>query len=170
MSLKIPKEKYGRLPIINDNMVNKLACFFLLSFLSLYNFEYRSKEGYVIHFQTHDQKTQQDSLKRDEGKDLYIKYCLTCHQTDGSGVPNMFPPIQKSDWVNGDKDKIINILLNGLQGDIDVNGESFSQIMPKQDYLTDLQIAQVLTYIRQNFSNNADTVQPEDVKNLRERK
>jgi mono/diheme cytochrome c family protein len=105
-----------------------------------------------------------------EGESLYIKYCLSCHQKDGSGVPNMFPPIQKSDWVNGDKSKLINVLLKGLKGDIDVNGEQYSQVMPKQDYLTDVQISQILTYIRQNFGNNADAVTPDEVTNLRNKK
>jgi mono/diheme cytochrome c family protein len=105
-----------------------------------------------------------------EGESLYIKYCLSCHQKDGSGVPNMFPPIQKSDWVNGDKSKLINVLLKGLKGDIDVNGDQYSQVMPKQDNLTDEQISQILTYIRQNFGNNADAVTPGEVTKLREKK
>jgi mono/diheme cytochrome c family protein len=105
-----------------------------------------------------------------EGESLYIKYCLSCHQKDGSGVPNMFPPIQKSDWVNGDKSKLINVLLKGLKGDIDVNGEQYSQVMPKQDYLTDVQISQILTYIRQNFGNNAVAVTPDEVTSQREKK
>jgi mono/diheme cytochrome c family protein len=105
-----------------------------------------------------------------EGESLYIKYCLACHQKDGSGVPNMFPPLQKSDWVNGDKSKLINVLLKGSKGEIDVNGEQYNQVMPKQDYLTDVQIARILTYIRQNFGNSADAVTPGEVTNLREKK
>jgi len=114
--------------------------------------------------------TSRYSSQASEGKDIYVKHCLTCHQSDGSGVPNMFPPIRESDWVNGDKMKLINVLLFGLQGDIDVNGESFSQVMPKQDSLTDVQIAKLLTYLRQNFGNKADSIQPAEVKNLREKK
>lgn len=105
-----------------------------------------------------------------EGESLYIKYCLSCHQKDGSGVPNMFPPIQKSDWVNGDKSKLINVLLKGLKGDIDVNGDQYSQVMPKQDNLTDEQISRILTYIRQNFGNNATAITPAEVANLRDKK
>lgn len=116
------------------------------------------------------QETPQNSTNSVTGKEIYVKHCLTCHQTDGSGVPNMFPPIQKSDWVNGDKNKLIKVVLNGLQGDIEVNGDPFSQVMPKQDSLTDVQIAQLLTYIRQNFGNKADSVHPADVKNLRRKK
>ena len=105
-----------------------------------------------------------------EGEKLYMKYCLTCHQKDGSGVPNMFPQIKKSDWVNGDKERLIKLLLNGLKGEIEVNGELFSQVMPQQNYLTDVQIALVLTYIRQNFGNDASAVKPEEVTTIRESK
>jgi mono/diheme cytochrome c family protein len=104
-----------------------------------------------------------------EGESLYIKYCLSCHQKDGGGVPNMFPPFQESEWVNGDKSKLINVLLKGLKGDIEVNGEQFSQVMPKQDNLTDIQIALILTYIRQNFGNNATAVTPDEVTRLRDK-
>jgi mono/diheme cytochrome c family protein len=101
------------------------------------------------------------------GENLYVKYCLQCHQKDGSGVPNMFPPVMKSDWVTGDKNKLINVLLNGLDGDIEVNGDQYSQVMPKQNNLTDDEIAQILTYIRQNFGNEASPILPADVATLR---
>lgn len=101
------------------------------------------------------------------GENLYIKHCLQCHQKDGSGVPNMFPPISKSDWVAGDKIKLINVLLKGLEGDIEVSGEQYSQVMPKQDYLTNTEIAQILSYIRQNFGNDADAIYPDDVATVR---
>jgi len=101
------------------------------------------------------------------GESLYIKHCLQCHQKDGSGVPNMFPPVMKSDWVKGDKTRLINVLLKGLDGDIEVSGEQYSQVMPKQDYLTDTEIAQVLTYIRQNFGNDAGAINPDEVATVR---
>jgi mono/diheme cytochrome c family protein len=111
--------------------------------------------------------SQQKPVKTDEGKTVFTTYCMACHQKDGSGVPRMFPPLQKSEWVNGDKKRLINILLHGLEGDITVNDETYSQTMPKQDYLTDKQIASVLSYIRQNFGNQADSVKVKDVKTLR---
>jgi mono/diheme cytochrome c family protein len=150
-------------------MVNKLAHLFILAFMLIL---YSGSPEYIFNGGLVSQalETPQNSSKPEEGKDIYLKHCLTCHQTDGSGVPNMFPPIQKSDWVIGDKNRLINVLINGLQGDIDVNGEPFSQVMPKQDSLTDVQIANVLTYIRQNFGNHADAVQTANVTNLREKK
>ena len=103
----------------------------------------------------------------DSGPILYHKYCLSCHQKDGSGVPNMFPPLKNSNWVNGDPNRLIKNVLFGLNGEIEVNDEVYSQVMPKLDYLSDRQIAEILSYIRKNFDNNAKAVKPEDVKILR---
>ncbi len=105
--------------------------------------------------------------KQDEGKDVYLRHCMSCHQKNGSGVPGMYPPLQKSNWINGDKKKIINVVLNGLEGEIEVNGEVFSQTMPKQNYLTNKQVAQVLSYLRKNFGNQADSVKVKDVMEVR---
>jgi mono/diheme cytochrome c family protein len=105
--------------------------------------------------------------KAELGKDIYQKHCLSCHQVNGSGVPNMYPPLQKSDWVNGAKNRIISVVLNGIKGEILVNDDTYRSVMPKQDYLTDEQIAKVLTYIRQNFENKASEVKPAEVTKLR---
>jgi mono/diheme cytochrome c family protein len=106
----------------------------------------------------------------EDGKAIYMKYCMSCHQIDGSGVPNMYPPLQKSDWVNGDKKRFISAVINGIQGEIEVNGEIYSQVMPKQDYLTNDQISKVLSFVRQNFGNKAAMITPKDVESLRPKK
>jgi mono/diheme cytochrome c family protein len=103
----------------------------------------------------------------DPGAALYQKYCLSCHQKDGSGVPNTFPPLKNSNWVNGDPNRLIKIVLHGLQGEIEVNDEVYSQIMPNQSNLSDEQIADILSYIRKNFGNNAKTVKPDEIKLIR---
>lgn len=101
------------------------------------------------------------------GKGVYTTYCLACHQTDGSGVPGTYPPLKKSDVVNGDKDHVIHILLNGLSGEIVVNGKTYNSIMPTQSYLTDQQIADVLSYIRSDFGNNSEAITPDEVAKVR---
>ncbi len=101
------------------------------------------------------------------GNEVYMKYCLACHQTDGSGIPGMYPTLQKTDWVQGDKARLINLMLNGQQGEITVNGQVFKGVMPAHQYLSDAQIAGVLTYIRSNFGNIADPVTPADVSQMR---
>jgi mono/diheme cytochrome c family protein len=114
-------------------------------------------------------KSQSSDYQADSGKIIYETYCLACHQEDGSGVPNMNPPLIKTDWVLGDSARLINVILNGLK-DTEINGDSYSNEMPSHDFLTDNQIAEVLTYVRKNFGNQASAISSEDVKKQRAKK
>ena len=105
-----------------------------------------------------------------DGKAIYIQHCLPCHQEDGTGVPNLNPPLRKSDWVNGDRDRLIKVILEGLDEEIEVNGESYNRVMAAHNFLTDKQVADVLTYIRSNFGNTSDAIKEEEVKALRKKK
>ena len=109
-----------------------------------------------------------EETKIDPGQEVYLKYCMACHQASGSGVQGMYPTLQKTDWVYGDKSRLIGLLLNGQEGEITVNGQVFKGVMPPHQYLTDEQIASVLTYLRSNFGNDADAVLPEEVARLRQ--
>jgi len=100
------------------------------------------------------------------GQLIYEQNCLTCHQANGSGVPNLNPPLRGTDWVLGDKTRLINVLLKGLQGQ-EIEGDMYDNAMPAHDFLTDVQIADVLTYIRSSFGNKADAVTADEVKNAR---
>jgi len=108
-----------------------------------------------------------ETTTTEPGKEVYMKYCLACHPMDGSGVPGMYPTLQKTDWVQEDKTRLISLMLDGQQGEIIVNGQIFKGVMPAHQYLTDEQIADVLTYIRSNYGNNADPVTPAEVARLR---
>ncbi|SOD94992.1 c-type cytochrome [Spirosoma fluviale] len=100
------------------------------------------------------------------GQLIYEQNCLTCHQATGSGVPNLNPPLRGTDWVLGDKTRLINVLLKGLEGQ-EIEGDMYDNAMPAHDFLNDTQIADVLTYIRSNFGNKADAVTADEVKALR---
>jgi glucose/arabinose dehydrogenase/cytochrome c553 len=103
----------------------------------------------------------QDNLHmgdRLEGSILYHTYCASCHQRDGKGDGNRFPPLAGSDWVTGEEKRLIGILLNGLQGEIKVNGKSYNGLMPQNSHLDDHAIASILTYIRTRFGNGAASV------------
>ncbi|MCC5922029.1 MAG: cytochrome c [Cyclobacteriaceae bacterium] len=102
------------------------------------------------------------------GRKVYRTYCLACHQKDGSGVRNMYPPVRESDWVEGDVKRLVDLIVNGLSGPIVVNGEEYNGVMPAQDYLTDDQIAAVLTYMRLNMGNKASEVTTEEVNRIRQ--
>ena len=101
------------------------------------------------------------------GGKLYNTYCATCHQTDGKGDGTRFPPLENSEYVKGDRRRLIDIVLNGLSGPITVNGVGYNEIMPANSYLDDEQIALILTYVRANFKNNLTGVQPGEVARVR---
>lgn len=100
------------------------------------------------------------------GKAVYVQNCLTCHMADGGGVQDMNPPLGKTTWVLGDKTRLIKVVLNGLQ-DQDIDGEPYRNVMPAQAQLSDQQIADVLTYVRNSFGNKASAVTPAEVKAAR---
>ena len=110
-------------------------------------------------------KAVQVSVNR--GKTVYLTYCLPCHKADGSGVPNLNPPLIKSKGVQGDKATLITMVLKGSSGKVEIDGETFKNTMPAQLHLSDQQIADVLTYVRNSFDNKADAVTPAEVKELR---
>ena len=104
-----------------------------------------------------------------QGKSVYNKYCLVCHQTQGEGVPGLYPPITETEWVSGDKERLISIVLEGQEGPIEVKGETYNNVMPSQNFLSDQEVAAVLTYIRQNFGNDASKITAEEVADVREK-
>lgn len=101
-----------------------------------------------------------------EGARLYNTYCALCHQKNGRGN-DRFPPLNYSEWVNDDKERLIDVVLNGLEGEILVHGKSYNNVMPKQDHLKDEDIALILTYIRQNFGNLSSGIDSEEVAKVR---
>lgn len=103
-----------------------------------------------------------------KGKTVYTTYCLSCHQVDGGGVPNMNPPLVKTAYVLGDKKKLVNILLKGLNEEVEINGATYSNPMPAFDFLKDEDIANVLSFVRNSFGNKASPVTPAEVKKQRE--
>lgn len=100
------------------------------------------------------------------GKQVYLTQCLACHQVDASGVPNMNPPLIKAKNVMGDKTALINIVLNGLHG-VEIDGETYSGVMAPHPDLTDEEIADVLTYVRNSFGNKASAVTAAQVRAIR---
>lgn len=101
------------------------------------------------------------------GKMVYDAYCKACHMDNGKGVPGMNPPLAETDWVVGDKTRLINVVLNGLSDPIEINGEIYQNAMASFSFLSDQQISDVLTYVRQSFGNEAGEVTMEEVKKVR---
>jgi mono/diheme cytochrome c family protein len=104
--------------------------------------------------------------KIEMGRRIFSTICAACHQPTGRGVPNVFPPLAGSDFLNADKNRAIKIVINGRQGDLVVNGQRFNNTMPKLP-LTDQDIANALTYVYNSFGNSGIEVTPEEVATLR---
>jgi mono/diheme cytochrome c family protein len=100
------------------------------------------------------------------GRRLFTSICAACHQPTGQGLPNVFPPLASSDFLNADKNRAIKIVINGRQGEVIVNGRKFNNSMPKFP-LGDDDIANVLTFVYNSFGNAGLEVMPDEVKLLR---
>ncbi len=101
------------------------------------------------------------------GKVVYTKNCLSCHFADGGGVPNMNPPLVKTSYVLGDKTKLIKVVLNGFAQNVEIDGETYSNNMAPHNFLSDQEIADVLTYVRNSFGNKASAIKAAEVKMVR---
>lgn len=95
-----------------------------------------------------------------DGKALFAAHCVACHQASGKGLPGVFPPLDGSEWVHGDERVLANILLHGIQGDIEVTGTVYNGAMPAFTQLSDGELAGLATYIRTSWSNQSPEVQP----------
>lgn len=109
-------------------------------------------------------KTVAEQIK--SGKELYGRTCFACHQPGGQGIPNAFPPLAKSDFLNANPDRAIGAVLHGLSGEITVNGKKFNNVMTSQ-HLSDDEVADVLTYVYNSWGNNKTVITPVKVKAVR---
>lgn len=103
------------------------------------------------------------------GERFYRRNCVICHMQDGRGVAGNFPPVAGSDWVQGSEERLIKVLLHGLAGPIQVNGNTYNNVMPAFGTSRDREIAAVLTWMRTNpaWGNNAEPVSEETVARIR---
>jgi len=111
-----------------------------------------------------------DNLEKgllETGAQTYNIYCATCHQTNGKGDGTRFPPLSETDWVTRNNKRLISLVLNGLEEQIEVNGVNYNGIMPAHSFLSDVEIAGVLTYIRKNFGNNSSSISATEVAKVR---
>jgi mono/diheme cytochrome c family protein len=106
------------------------------------------------------------------GQRLYSQTCVTCHQQTGEGAPGAYPPLKGSPYVLEDEERLIKIVAHGLQGPIEVLGNSYNSVMPAFHGPTsayrynEQKIAAVLTYVRSAWGNNAPPVTEEKVREV----
>jgi nitrite reductase (NO-forming) len=105
-------------------------------------------------------------VQMERGKRVFMQTCFACHQPDGKGLPGVFPPLAGSDFLLADHDRPIRIVTKGLTGPVTVKGQTFNNVMPPQ-VLTDQQIADVLTYVTNNWGNSAPPYTVQDVRRVK---
>ncbi|SHF69284.1 putative membrane-bound dehydrogenase domain-containing protein [Fodinibius roseus] len=93
-----------------------------------------------------------------EGKQAYETHCGSCHQSDGSGMERMAAPLRNSRWVSGNPKQLIRLVLHGLRGELQ---------MPPMKTLSDEDLADILTYIRNRWGNGAGPISPEAIDSVR---
>ena len=98
-----------------------------------------------------------------------MQTCFACHQAEGQGIPNAFPPLAKSDYLNADVDRAIGIVLHGKTGEITVNGQKYNSVMTKQ-MLSSAEIANVLTYVYNSWGNSGKVVTTDMVEKVKNKK
>ena len=102
------------------------------------------------------------------GRRVYLN-CMACHQQDGRGIAGQFPPLASSEWVSGQPETLIQILLHGLQNEVVVANAKYNGVMPAWGRLSDEQLASVLTYVRGSWGNNNTAVTPQQVAEQRQK-
>ena len=103
------------------------------------------------------------------GRILYNTYCTSCHQRDGMGDNNRYPPLVESEWVKGNPERLIDIVINGMEGKIEVDGKIYDEVMPPHGHLDDQAVASIVSYVRARFGGvQHSAVKEEMVHKVRE--
>lgn len=113
---------------------------------------------------------QEDPLEQsiDNGKNLYASFCLQCHQSDGEGIPSVYPPLTINNRLT-DKEMVIKTITEGKPGGSTIDGVTYAAPMPPVQ-LKNEQIADVLNYIRNSWGNKSEYLSPSDVQSVRNNK
>ena len=110
-----------------------------------------------------------DESAASPGEALYADYCAACHGHEGEGTPEVFPPLVDTSMVSEDPTALIAVTLDGVSGPLDVDGDEYDGFMPGQAQLSDQEVAELLTYIRTSWGNEAEAVDGSMVNIVRDR-
>jgi cytochrome c551 len=103
-----------------------------------------------------------------QGEKLYLKHCSNCHQKDGTGLGLLYPPLNKSDYLDNNVEKIPCLIRYGISGELIVNGKSYNQPMPALPILSDLEIGEITTYLYNNWGRQRGLISVHDITALSE--
>jgi cytochrome c551 len=101
-----------------------------------------------------------------QGEKLYITHCSNCHQENGKGLGLLYPPLDKSDFMDNNFEKVVCLMKNGIEGEIIVDGRQFNKKMPGIPSLTDLEITEISTYIYNKWGNRRDSISLQQVSTI----
>lgn len=94
-----------------------------------------------------------------QGEQLYIKNCSNCHQKNGDGLGRVYPPINQSDYIDLHLEEVLCLMKYGTKGELIVNGEKFNKEMKGITSLTELEIAEIATYIYNTWSHRQGMIE-----------
>lgn len=146
-----PKAKSIKLFTTNDFIL----CFLLFAF------------GFS-HCSTRSEKAPKFTQYYNQGEKLYEQNCSNCHQKDGTGLGRLYPPLNKSDYMSKNFADVICLMRFGKNGSLTVNGVNFNQAMPGIPTLTDLEIAEIATYIYNRWQHQHGMIEVKEVSNILE--
>lgn len=138
-------------PNISVSSASAFGCLFILCFLLLSCREKSSAKFSQYYVQ---------------GEKLYLKHCSNCHQADGSGLGRVYPPLNTSDFMENNFDEVICLIRYGKSGELIVNGQQFNQPMQGVSTLSDLEIAEISTYIYNTWSHERGIVEVKEVSKI----
>lgn len=101
-----------------------------------------------------------------QGEKLYQQHCSNCHQKNGTGLGLVYPPLNKSDYMDNNPEKVICLIRYGIKGNLVVNGKNYNQPMPGIPSLGDLEIAEIATYIYNTWEHKKGMISVQEVTNI----
>ena len=152
-----------------QNPVPRPVAFFAIALICWGAWYYFDSAGYPVGAGDRRTPIVVDPAAEIDGGAVYAANCVSCHQASGGGLAGVFPPLAESPWVVGSDARLVQILLYGINGPIDVLGTTYNGVMPAFGHLPDGEIAAVLTHIRSNWGNDAAAITAADVFEGRER-
>lgn len=106
-------------------------------------------------------------IQVERGKRVFLQTCSVCHQAEGQGMDPVFPPLAGSEYVAKPVREMTAVVVNGLSGEVTVKGKKYNGVMPSHSHLTDEQLADVITYVRNSWNNPGGTATVDDVRAIR---
>lgn len=101
-----------------------------------------------------------------QGEELYVTHCSNCHQKSGKGLGLLYPPLDESDFMDQNLDSVICFIKNGRSGEIIVNGKTYNQPMPGVSLLSDLEVAEIATYIYNTWAHDRGMIEVSQVTSI----